>query len=149
MFPEDLRRFCESSGRSRWRKPSGWNSILHSAAAFLPSPSAVLLPFIMVSFHPPPSIFISWAVSRLAPTFCDFLPPPTIRLQAGGEHLSLAEQWAPGSHPSHTSVTSTALLTHHQASATSSPSANERGHHSSPEIIRGGATPVTPVIQLG
>lgn len=144
MFPEDLRRFCESSGRSRWRKPSGWNSILHSAAAFLPSPSAVLLPFIMVSFHPPPSIFISWAVSHLL----RLSPPPTICLQAG-EHLSLAEQWAPGSHPSHTSVTSTALLTHHQASGTSSPSANERGHHSSPEIIHGGATPVTPVIQLG
>lgn len=49
-----------------------------SLGSFLPSPSTVLLPFIMVSFYPPPSIFISWAVSRLAPTFCDFLPPPFV-----------------------------------------------------------------------
>lgn len=112
--------------------------------------------------RPPSSSPLLWSLFiRRPPSSSDgpfpALLPPSVTFFL--HHLSSGWRRTPepgrtmgyGSHPSHSPVTSTALLTHHQASATSSPSANERGHHLSPAgtIIRGGATPVTPVIQLG
>lgn len=100
-FVEDDPWACR--GKSSMGKQMVFHSSLiadgaEEAEALLLSPS--FSPFI--SFHTPRSIFISRVVSCIGPASYDFLCPfPTIHLHIRGEHLSLAEQWAHCSRPSH------------------------------------------------
>lgn len=103
------------------------------------------LPSVSVHYPFPLFYLLLSSTSLHLHQLCCFLPwshlPclsfPTICLHIGGEHLSLAEQWA---HCCTPSITSATFLTDHQACATRSPSTNECCHHSSPEseiIYRG------------